>query len=102
MDSQSSQPGNIIKIKSAEGHEFFIDRKCALVSGTIKSMLTGQFAESRGEISFPEIPGIIMEKLIQYLYYKVRYSNSTQRVPEFKVEPEIALELLIASGYLDC
>ena len=62
----------------------------------------GQFAESRGEISFPEIPSIIMEKLIQYLYYKVRYTNATYRIPEFKVEPEIALELLIASGYLDC
>jgi transcription elongation factor B subunit 1 len=74
----------------------------AMVSGTIKSMLSGQFAESRGEISFPEIPSIILEKLIQYLYYKVRYTNATYRIPEFVVEPEIALELLVASGYLDC
>jgi hypothetical protein len=24
-----------------EGHEFFVDRRCAMVSGTIKSMLSG-------------------------------------------------------------
>ena len=102
MQAPDEPHSSMIKIKSAEGHEFFVDRKCAMVSGTIKSMLSGQFAESRGEISFPEVPAIIMEKLIQYLYYKVRYTNSTHRVPEFHVEPEIALELLIASGYLDC
>eukprot|EP01040_Poterioochromonas_malhamensis_P010864 gene10864-11841_t len=91
-----------IKLKSAEGHEFFVDRRCALISGTIKTMLSGQFAESRGEVSFPEIPAAVLEKLIQYLYYKVRYTNSSTRIPEFNIEPEMALELLIAAGYLDC
>lgn len=91
----------MIKLKSAEGHEFLVDRRCAMISGTIKTMLSGQFAESRGEISFPEIPAAVLEKLIQYLYYKVRYTNST-RPPEFNIEPEIALDLLVAAGYLDC
>jgi len=40
--------------------------------------------------------------VIQYLHYKVRYSESTTKIPEFKIEPEIALELLVASNYLDC
>lgn len=102
MDGVDNIHPSMIKLKSAEGHEFFVDRRCAMVSGTIKSMLAGQFAESRGEISFPEIPSIIMEKLIQYLHYKVRYTNATYRIPEFQIDPEIALELLIASGYLDC
>ena len=85
-----------------EGHEFFIDRRCAMVSGTIKSMLSGQFAESRGEIRFPEIPGIVLEKVCQYLYYRVRYTNSSQRVPEFNIDPSIALDLLMVANYLDC
>jgi transcription elongation factor B subunit 1 len=93
---------NMIKLVSAEGHEFFVDRRCAMVSGTIKAMLQSQFAESRGEVRFPEIPGIILEKVIQYLYYKVRYANSSQRVPTFEIPPEIALELLMAANYLDC
>lgn len=97
-----TSPLQMIKLKSAEGHEFYVDKRCAMVSGTIKAMLSGQFAESRGEISFPEIPAVVLEKLIQYLYYRVRYTNSSQRIPEFPVEPEIALDLLIAAGYLDC
>lgn len=98
VDSSSSK---LIKLISMEGHEFFIDKKCAMISGTMRQMLLGQFAESRGEIRFPEIPGVILEKVIQYLYYKVRYTNSQSRVPEFNIEPEIALELLMTSNYLD-
>jgi hypothetical protein len=30
-----------IKLVSAEKHEFYLDRKAALVSGTIKAMLAG-------------------------------------------------------------
>ena len=73
-----------------------------MVSGTIKSMLSGQFAESRGEIRFPEIPAIVLEKVVQYLYYKVRYTNSSQRVPDFDIDASIALDLLMVSNYLDC
>jgi len=42
------------------------------VSKTIEAMLAGNFAESKGEINFPEISTNILEKVIQYLYYKVR------------------------------
>jgi len=99
MDSET---GPLVKLVSAEGHEFYIHKKCAMVSGTIKAMLSGQFAESRGEVRFPEIPGVILERVVQYLYYKVRYSNSSLRVPNFSVEPEMSLELLMAANYLDC
>jgi len=60
------------------------------------------FVESRGEVRFPEIPGVILEKVIQYMHYKVRYANSTQRIPNFNIEPEISMELLMAASYLDC
>jgi hypothetical protein len=30
-----------VKLVSADGHEFFISRRCAMVSATIKSMLSG-------------------------------------------------------------
>ena len=99
-DAEDTQ-GRFIKLISMEGHEFFVDRRCAMVSGTIKAMLDGQFAESRGEIRLPEISGHILEKIVQYMYYKVRYTNSNQRVPNFQIEPEVALELLMSSNYLD-
>jgi hypothetical protein len=30
------------------------------------------FREGKGEIEFPEIPGSILEKVIEYFHYKVR------------------------------
>ena len=65
MDADSTQPSTMIKLISGEGHEFLVDRRCAMVSGTIKAMLSGQFAESRGEVRFPEIPGVVLERVIQ-------------------------------------
>lgn len=32
---------SLIKLVSAEGHEFYVHKKCAMVSGTIKVMLAG-------------------------------------------------------------
>mmetsp|Transcript_80 Transcript_80/g.91 ORF Transcript_80/g.91 Transcript_80/m.91 type:complete len:104 (+) Transcript_80:32-343(+) len=100
--SDDEQPKKWVKLISAEDHEFYVDRKVAMVSGTINAMLSGQFAESRGEVRFREISSLILEKVIQYCYYKVRYTNSTTRIPEFPIEPEIALELLMAANFLDC
>ena len=58
--------------------------------------------ESSGVINFSEIGGAVLEKVIQYMYYKVKYSKSTVPIPEFQIEPEIALELLMAANYLEC
>ena len=71
----------------------------------IKSMMTssGGFSErSSNKITFPEISGKILEKVCQYFYYKLQYTDSREAIPEFKVPPELALELLMASNYLDC
>ena len=63
----------------------------------------GQFTEGQtGEIKFPEISTPILEKVIQYFYYKASYKNSQVRIPEFAIEPEVALELLMAANFLDC
>jgi transcription elongation factor B subunit 1 len=91
-----------VRIKSAEGHEFVVSREAAMVSGTIKAMLSGDFKEARGEICFPEITTAVLEKVIQYCHYKHRYENASGAVPEFEVKPEYALELLMAANYLDC
>ena len=36
-----------IKLISAEGHEFIIDRNAAMVSGTIKSMLSSPMGKKK-------------------------------------------------------
>ncbi len=69
---------NTVRLISAEGFEFVIDYEAACVSNTIKNMLSsqGSFTESElGEIRFPEISTPILEKVCQYFYYKLRYTN---------------------------
>ena len=65
--------------------------------------LTGAFSETElGLVRFPEIQTHILETICQYCYFKLRYSNSPAPIPEFKIAPEHALELLMAANYLDC
>lgn len=42
-----------------------------------------------------------VRQTVQYFYYKLRYTNHQGTLPEFKIEPEHALELLMAANYLD-
>lgn len=93
-----------VKLVSAEGEEFFVDKEIAMASsGTIRTMLEGQFREAQENvIHFPDIPGNILERVVSYFHYKAEYSNASTRLPQFTIEPEVALELLIAAKYLDC
>jgi len=54
-----------------------------------------------GEINFREIATPILERVCQYWYYKLKYTNVTTEIPEFTIEPDIALELLMAANFLD-
>ncbi|XP_037917685.1 elongin-C isoform X1 [Hermetia illucens] len=94
-----------VKLISSDGHEFIVKREHALTSGTIKAMLSGpgQFAENEAnEVNFREIPSHVLQKVCMYFTYKVRYTNSSTEIPEFPIQPEIALELLMAANFLDC
>ncbi|KAI8800712.1 BTB/POZ protein, partial [Cladochytrium replicatum] len=113
-----------VKLISVDGFEFVIDPKCAMSSGTIKNMLSspGQFTESlQSEITFRDIKGsvlsiftpfvgedsfgcraVVLERVCQYLHYKGRHTNSVGEIPDFKIEDELGLELLMAADFLDC
>ena len=39
-------------------------------------------------------------QVCMYFTYKVRYTNSSTEIPEFPIQPEIALELLMAANFL--
>uniref|UniRef100_A0ACD6A4P2 Uncharacterized protein n=1 Tax=Avena sativa TaxID=4498 RepID=A0ACD6A4P2_AVESA len=93
----------VVKLISAEGFEFVIDKKAAMVSNTLRNMLTspGGFAETReGEVRFPEISTAILEKICQYFYWSLHYASGKETA-EFPIEPEITLELMMAANYLD-
>ena len=63
----------------------------------------GKFTEEvEGKINFEDISSQILEKVIQYFYFKLKYTNRTsEEIPEFHIDPEIALELLMAANFLD-
>ena len=88
-----------------DGHEFIIKKEHALISGTIKAMLSGpgQFTENEtNEVNFREIPSHVLQKVCQYFIYKVRFTSSTTEIPEFPIAADVALELLMAANFLDC
>ncbi|KAF5954255.1 hypothetical protein HYC85_007111 [Camellia sinensis] len=96
-----------VKLISADGFEFVIDKKAAMVSQTIRNMLTspGSFAETQhGEVTFPEISTTILEKICQYFYWSLQYARSISvgsgKETEFHIEPELTLELMMAANYL--
>ncbi|KAG4207107.1 hypothetical protein ERO13_A03G046200v2 [Gossypium hirsutum] len=83
-----------VKLISAEEMEFIIDKDAAMVSQTI-----GGFAEMElGEVTFPEISAVILEKICQYFYWALQYSRGKET--EFHIEPELTLELMMAPNYL--
>eukprot|EP00736_Rhodelphis_marinus_P008647 Rmarinus@m.23876 len=95
----------MVTLISMEGHEFIVHRKAAMISSTIKSILTATSTfreEQTNEVRFPEISADILEKVCQYFYYKLKFSNSTDPIPKWDVDPPIALDLLIAAHYLNC
>eukprot|EP00967_Tisochrysis_lutea_P063701 scaffold82275_cov22-Tisochrysis_lutea.AAC.2 len=53
-----------------------IETPCSLLMPCV-ALKFGSFTETElGEVKFPEITTPILEKTIQYFYYKLRYQNS--------------------------
>lgn len=79
MSEESKDASTFVKLVSAEGHEFFVDRNVAIsASKTIRTMLEGQFREAQDNvIHFPEISNYILERVLQYLYYQSKVSAAT-------------------------
>eukprot|EP01023_Acetabularia_acetabulum_P013215 TRINITY_DN1631_c0_g1_i2.p5 TRINITY_DN1631_c0_g1~~TRINITY_DN1631_c0_g1_i2.p5 ORF type:complete len:119 (-),score=4.49 TRINITY_DN1631_c0_g1_i2:1165-1521(-) len=94
-----------VSLVSSDGFRFVVDYKAACVSNTIKGMLSseGTFMETeQGEVNLPSIRGVVLERICQYFYYKLKYQNSSAKdIPEFQIKSEMALELMVASHYLD-
>ena len=92
-----------VKLISAEGHEFFLDKEVAVSSSeTIRLMLEGFREAQDNVIRLPDMAGYVLERVVKYLHYNAQYRDSSARIPEFFIEPEVAMELIIAAKYLGC
>ena len=109
-DPETGGSSKYIKLVSADGTELFLERQIAIsTSATLAAMLTGggpgegvSFRESEeGVVRFPDISGPVLEEVVRYMHYKVENENSTGRIPEFPIDPEMSLELLVAATCRD-
>ncbi|UJR32995.1 hypothetical protein I4U23_020457 [Adineta vaga] len=95
-----------LKLISSDGHEFVVRRDFATsASPTIKNMLSGpgQYSESQpNEIYLKDIPSHVLINVCRYFAYKAKYTNSSIDIPEFPIDTQVVLELLVASDFLDC
>jgi len=100
----------VIKIVAGETQVFYVEKCYAFVSRNIEVGLGCLNIESQTkEFRFPDIKPEVMELVIQYMHYKFKYQQLLDKemiqlseLPEFKVPPELALDVLIAASYLQC
>ncbi|KAI0982586.1 hypothetical protein GJ496_007571 [Pomphorhynchus laevis] len=107
MESSSTDESvpEYIKLISADDRIFIVRREYALISNYIRTLLNApiMYAETKNnEIRFKDIAGHVLEKICKYFIYKSIYQNCPVNIPTFPIEPEMALELLMAANYLDC
>lgn len=94
--------GTVLLI-SKENVEHPITREAAVLSSTLKSMLDGPFKEKDGHINLPEMSSAVVQKIVDYLEYNLKYKDADpnkEDIPEFDVPTDMSLELLLAADYL--
>merc|ERR1719183_2087923 len=92
-----------LKLQSADGHIFYLDRRIAYECDFFKKMVEQEgFKEGQtNEIKLPTITCKLLDKVIEYLYYKYKYTDSKVAIPEFPIDDEIVLDLLLVANYLN-
>jgi len=100
-------------------------RQAADSAGSLTRLRAGAFLEAKsGTVRFEEIKSAALAMVVKFMVYKRKLadrrarrqarqpsvgtllrnaprSSPTDPVPEFKIPPELALELLVAADYLD-
>eukprot|EP01059_Diplonema_ambulator_P025248 TRINITY_DN4226_c0_g1_i1.p1 TRINITY_DN4226_c0_g1~~TRINITY_DN4226_c0_g1_i1.p1 ORF type:complete len:113 (+),score=33.28 TRINITY_DN4226_c0_g1_i1:214-552(+) len=92
----------LVTLVGADGYSYVVDKQCAMMSKLIKSQIEELKENDEPVLNFPEIRPEILEKTIQYFYYKHRYDNEPDDRPEFEVPPEMALDLMVVASLLGC
>ncbi|KAL3230536.1 Elongin-C [Nakaseomyces bracarensis] len=88
---------------SKDNVEHPVPKEAAMLSTTLKSMLEGPFIEKDGHINLPEMSSEVVQKIVEYLEYNLKYKDADpnkEDIPEFNVPTEMSLELLLAADYL--
>lgn len=94
-----------VKIVSADGHNFYIKKEYALFSGTIRAMFSTAGSsidpESENVVTLHNIYSDVVAIICDYLTYKGSYNDAILRLPPFSINPELSLQVIAASNFLD-
>ncbi|TFY77802.1 hypothetical protein EWM64_g6211 [Hericium alpestre] len=96
-----------VRIVSNDGYSFLVKRKVALRSGTLKAMLSEDvnFAEAASKTCEVQERAAVTQLFVEYLVHKTTYEGAPpkEEIPEFmdRIQPQMALELLVAADYLE-
>ncbi|KIJ63985.1 hypothetical protein HYDPIDRAFT_91264 [Hydnomerulius pinastri MD-312] len=90
-----------VKLISSDGYSFLVKRSVAMMSGTLKNMLSvdSSFKEALANTCPISERAAVVEKVCEYMSFKAHYEGvgSKEEVPinEFteRIPPEVALEL---------
>lgn len=94
---------NTVLLISKDNVEHSVPRDAAMLSSTLRSMLDGPFKEKDGHINLPEMSSEVVQKIVEYLEYNLKYKDADpnkEDIPEFDVPTDMSLELLLAADYL--
>mmetsp|Transcript_112155 Transcript_112155/g.281074 ORF Transcript_112155/g.281074 Transcript_112155/m.281074 type:complete len:116 (+) Transcript_112155:67-414(+) len=92
-----------LRLVSADGHQFYLDRRIAYECDTFRKMVEQEgFKEGQlNEIKLPTITGKLLQKVIEYLYYKYKYTDAKTTIPDFPIDDDVVLDLLLVANYLN-
>ncbi|CDI80317.1 elongin c, putative [Eimeria acervulina] len=99
--ASSASAAETVRLISMEGKAIDVPLHIAEECELLKRMLSGTFTESRSrELQLQNIRYNILCKAVEYLRRRHQWREEGGAPLEFEIEPEIAVDLLIAADYL--
>uniref|UniRef100_A0AC35UCM2 Elongin-C n=1 Tax=Rhabditophanes sp. KR3021 TaxID=114890 RepID=A0AC35UCM2_9BILA len=94
-----------VRLVSSDNHNFLIPKDLAFASDTIRTMFEGPGAFMETEtntVHLKTIPSHILQKVCHYFAYRYQYQDLEEEFPDFEIQEEMALDLYIATHFLEC
>mmetsp|Transcript_31446 Transcript_31446/g.90168 ORF Transcript_31446/g.90168 Transcript_31446/m.90168 type:complete len:114 (-) Transcript_31446:178-519(-) len=92
-----------LKIVSADGHHFYLDRRIAYECDFFRKTAEQEPVKDGQPQELPplKVTGKLLEKVIEYLYYRYKYTDSKVAIPEFPIDDDVVLDLLLVANDLN-
>lgn len=110
-EEESQEQGDIVYLIGSDNVKHQISKENAILSSTLKSILSGNFADNKDEIELSTMSGPVIEKIIEYMNFKGKilregngtdeYDQTVEKFENFNIPTELSLDVLLAADYLN-